>query len=161
MKRLIPLNLVVLITLLSTLSLANDKPNIIVITADDLGYGDVGCYGAKPENIKTPHIDRLAAEGLRFTSAYCSASTCPPSHCALLPGTHAFRVEGSGIAEPNSPALIRPDVVTLPNLLQNAGDKTAVFGKWHLGLGDEKTNWNRELKPGPRDAARTMGVREL
>jgi len=86
MKRLIPLNLVVLITLLSTLSLANDKPNIIVITADDLGYGDVGCYGAKPENIKTPHIDRLAAEGLRFTSAYCSASTCPPEPLCFIAG---------------------------------------------------------------------------
>ena len=72
--------------------------------ADDLGYGDVGCYGAKPENIKTPHIDQLAAEGLQFTSGYCSASTCTPTRYALLTGTHAFRVKGTGIAGPNSPA---------------------------------------------------------
>ena len=57
---------------------AAEKPNIIVIMADDLGYGDIGCYGAKPKNLKTPHIDKLATNGLRFTSGYCSASTCTP-----------------------------------------------------------------------------------
>jgi arylsulfatase A-like enzyme len=65
------------------------KPNIIVIMADDLGYGDVGCYGAKA--VKTPNIDKLAAEGLRFTSGYCSASTCTPTRFSLLTGTYAFR----------------------------------------------------------------------
>ncbi len=98
MKRLIPLNLVVLITLLSTLSLANDKPNIIVITADDLGYGDVGCYGAKPENIKTPHIDRLAAEGLRFTSAYTALPPPAPRAIVLycrVPMPSAWKAQGS------------------------------------------------------------------
>ena len=125
------------------------KPNIIVIMADDLGYGDVGCYGAKPENIKTPHIDQLAAEGLQFTSGYCSASTCTPTRYALLTGTHAFRVKGTGIAGPNSPALIQPEVVTMPDLLQKAGYKTAVIGKWHLGLGADKPDWNGDLKPGP------------
>ena len=117
--------------------------------ADDLGYGDVGCYGAKPENIKTPHIDQLAAEGLQFTSGYCSASTCTPTRYALLTGTHAFRVKGTGIAGPNSPALIKPEVVTMPDLLQKAGYKTAVIGKWHLGLGADKPDWNGDLKPGP------------
>ena len=128
---------------------ASSTPNVIVIMADDLGYGDVGCYGAKPENIKTPHIDQLATEGLQFTSGYCSASTCTPTRYALLTGTHAFRVEGCGIAGPNSPALIKPDVVTMPDLLQKAGYKTAVIGKWHLGLGDKKPDWNGDLKPGP------------
>ena len=99
---------------------ASSTPNVIVIMADDLGYGDVGCYGAKPENIKTPHIDQLATEGLQFTSGYCSASTCTPTRYALLTGTHAFRGEGCGIAGPNSPALIKPDVVTMPDLLQRS-----------------------------------------
>ena len=128
---------------------AAKRPNIVVIMADDLGYGDVGCYGARPENIKTPHIDRLAAEGIRFTSGYCSAATCTPTRYAFLTGTHAFRVTGTGIAGPNSPALIRPDVVTLPDLLQKGGYKTAVIGKWHLGLGNKRPDWNGDLKPGP------------
>ncbi len=131
-------------------SASSIKPNIIVIMADDLGYGDVGCYGAKPENLKTPHIDQLAAEGLQFTSGYCSASTCTPTRYAMLTGTHAFRVKGTGIAGPNSPALIKPEVVTMPDLLQKAGYKTAVIGKWHLGLGaDKQPDWNGDLKPGP------------
>jgi arylsulfatase A-like enzyme len=127
----------------------SSTPNVIVIMADDMGYGDVGCYGAKPENLKTPHIDQLAAGGLQFTSGYCSASTCTPTRYAMLTGTHAFRVKGTGIAGPNSPALIKPDVVTMPDLLQKAGYKTAVIGKWHLGLGTDKPDWNGDLKPGP------------
>ena len=133
----------------TTVGSASSTPNIIVIMADDMGYGDLGCYGAKPQNLKTPHIDQLAAEGIRFTSGYCSASTCTPTRYALLTGTHAFRVKGTGIAGPNSPALISPDVVTMPDLLQKAGYKTAVIGKWHLGLGDKKPDWNGDLKPGP------------
>ena len=127
------------------------KPNIVVIMADDLGYGDVGCYGAKPENIKTPHIDRLATEGIRFTSGYCSAATCTPTRFAFLTGTHAFRIKGTGIAGPNASALIQSDVVTMPDLLQKAGYKTAVVGKWHLGLGtkEDGPQWNEDLKPGP------------
>lgn len=126
------------------------KPNIIVIMADDLGYGDVGCYGAKPENVKTPHIDRLADGGLRFNSGYASASTCTPTRYSLLTGTYAFRKEGTGIAAPTAPALIQPGTVTLPALLQKAGYKTAVIGKWHLGLGAPGVGpqWNGELKPG-------------
>jgi len=130
---------------------AGGHPNIIVIMADDLGYGDVGCYGAKPENIRTPHIDQLAKEGLRFTSGYCSASTCTPTRYAFLTGTYAFRRKGTGIAPPNSPALIQPGTVTLPTLLRKAGYRTAVIGKWHLGLGVPGVGpqWNGELKPGP------------
>lgn len=125
-----------------------EKPNIIVILADDMGYGDVSSYGAT--SFETPHIDKLAAEGMRFTGGYCSASTCTPTRYSLLTGTYAFRHEGTGIAPPNSPALIKPGTETLPSLLKKAGYNTAVIGKWHLGLGGpEGPDWNGELKPGP------------
>ncbi len=124
------------------------KPNIIVIMADDLGYGDVSCYGATA--LETPHIDQLAAEGLRFTSGYCSASTCTPTRYSLLTGTYAFRVKGTGIAPPNSPAIIQPGTETVASILGRAGYATGVIGKWHLGLGGEGgPDWNGELKPGP------------
>ena len=127
---------------------AAEKPNVIVIMADDLGYGDVSCYGAT--SLKTPNIDKLAKEGVRFTSGYCSASTCTPTRYSFLTGTYAFRRPGTGIAPPNSPAIIQPGTETLPSLLQQAGYKTAVIGKWHLGLGEKSgPDWNGELKPGP------------
>ncbi len=124
------------------------KPNIIVIMADDLGYGDVSCYGATA--FETPHIDQLAAEGLRFTSGYCSASTCTPTRYSLLTGTYAFRTKGTGIAPPNSPAIVKPGTETVASILQRGGYATAVIGKWHLGLGGEDgPDWNGDLKPGP------------
>jgi arylsulfatase A-like enzyme len=123
------------------------KPNIIVIMADDLGYGDVSCYGATA--VKTPAIDQLAREGVRFTSGYCSASTCTPTRFSFLTGTYAFRQKGTGIAPPNGPAIIKPGTETLPAMLKRAGYATAVIGKWHLGLGDPAPDWNGELKPGP------------
>ena len=124
------------------------RPNIIVIMADDLGYGDVSCYGGA---IPTPHIDRLATEGTRFTSGYCSASTCTPTRYSFLTGTYAFRVKGTGIAPPNSPALIPAGTTTTASLLQKAGYATAVIGKWHLGLGEQGVgpDWNGMLSPGP------------
>ena len=128
---------------------AAEKPNIIVIMADDLGYGDVSCYGAKA--VQTPAIDQLAREGVRFTSGYCSASTCTPTRFSLLTGTYAFRQKNTGIAPPNGPAIIRPGTETLPTILQRAGYATAVIGKWHLGLGDPAPDWNGEIKPGPLD----------
>ncbi len=126
---------------------AAEQPNIVIIMADDLGYGDVSYAGSS--RIPTPSIDRMAAEGRRFTSGYCSSSTCTPSRFAMLTGTHAFRVPGTGIAAPNSPALIKPGTETLATLLKRAGYATAVIGKWHLGLGQTKPAWNAELKPGP------------
>ena len=127
---------------------AAETPNIIVIMADDLGYGDVSCYGATA--LQTPHIDRLAREGLRFTSGYCSASTCTPTRFSFLTGTYAFRQRGTGIAPPNSPAIIKPGTETIASLLKRAGYQTAVIGKWHLGLGGQQgPDWNGSLKPGP------------
>jgi arylsulfatase A len=127
---------------------AADKPNIIVIMADDLGYGDVSCYGGK---VPTPAIDQLAREGVRFTSGYCSASTCTPTRFSLLTGTYAFRQKNTSIAPPNGPSIIKPGTETLPGILRRAGYATAVIGKWHLGLGDPEPDWNGELKPGPLD----------
>ncbi len=124
-------------------------PNIVVIMADDLGYGDLSCYGAT--ELATPHIDKLATQGLRFTSGYCSASTCTPTRYSFLTGNYAFRTPGTGIAPPNSPAIIQPGTETIASLLKKAGYQTAVIGKWHLGLGEKGVgpDWNGQLKPGP------------
>ncbi|MEZ6122315.1 MAG: arylsulfatase [Planctomycetaceae bacterium] len=127
---------------------AQRDPNVIVIMADDLGYGDVSCYGA--DSLQTPAIDQLAAEGIRFTSGYCSASTCTPTRYSFLTGTYAFRGKRTGIAPPNAPAIIQPGTETIASVLKRAGYATAVIGKWHLGLGGEGgPDWNGELKPGP------------
>ena len=128
---------------------AHANPNVIVIIADDLGYGDLSCYGATA--LKTPNIDRLAEGGLRFTSGYCTASTCTPTRYSLLSGTYAFRHEGTGIAPPNGSLTIDPEMVTLPDLMKKAGYTTAAIGKWHLGLGEKgkSPDWNGEIKPGP------------
>ncbi len=126
-----------------------EAPNVLVIMADDLGYGDVSCYTAT--EFATPNIDRLAAEGIRFTSGYCSASTCTPTRYSFLTGNYAFRKKGTGIAAPNKPAIIQPGTETIASLLKGAGYKTAVIGKWHLGLGAKGVgpDWNGVLNPGP------------
>jgi arylsulfatase A len=122
------------------------RPNIIIIYVDDLGYGDLSCYGA--EAVKTKYIDELADNGIKFTDAHCSASTCTPSRYALLTGTYAFR-NNAAILPGDAPLIIDPKQETIASMLKKVGYKTGVIGKWHLGLGDGKPNWNREIKPGP------------
>lgn len=126
----------------------NKKPNIILIYTDDLGYGDVSCYGTSA--IATPNIDALAKNGTRFTNAHATSATCTPSRFSLLTGKYAWRKEGTGIAPGDASLLIPTTITTLPGMLQKAGYKTGVIGKWHLGLGGEKgPDWNGDIKPGP------------
>jgi hypothetical protein len=129
-----------------------ERPNIVVILADDLGYGDLGCYGAK--RIKTPHCDRLAARGLRFTDAHSSASTGSASRLGLLTGEHGWRRKVFTELRPNAPLAINLERETLPALLRRSGYRTGWVGVWHLGLGlpKEDLDWNAEIKPGPREA---------
>lgn len=138
------------LSLLATPSRAeNNRPNLVLIYSDDVGYGDVSCSGQT--TLPTPNIDRLAAEGIRFTDAHCSAATCTPSRFALLTGSYAFRQANSGIRPGNANLIIRPGAVTLPSQLQSVGYRTGVVGKWHLGLGNGPIDWNGEVKPGPNE----------
>jgi len=121
-------------------------PNIVIFYVDDLGYGDVGSYGAI--GVETPSIDRLAADGMRFTDAHSSAATCTPSRYSLLTGEHGFR-RNAAILRGDAPLLIPVGKPTLPAMLKRAGYTTAVVGKWHLGLGNGDLDWNEAIKPGP------------
>lgn len=131
-------------------ALAADRPNIVLIYADDLGYGDLGCYGGKA--IKTPNLDRLAAGGLRFTAAYATSATCTPSRYALLTGKYPWREKGHTILPGDASMIIPAGSTTLPAILQQAGYRTGVVGKWHLGLGTaaEPVDWNGTIHCGPR-----------
>lgn len=132
---------------------ASALPNIIVIVTDDLGYGDLGCYGAT--KIATPNVDRLAAQSVRFTRGYAPSSTCTPTRYSLLTGEYAWRqpAKKTGILDGDAPLCIEPGRRTLPAMLKQAGYVTGVVGKWHLGLGDGQTpvDFNGDIKPGPLD----------
>ncbi|GEP42400.1 sulfatase family protein [Brevifollis gellanilyticus] len=127
------------------------KPNILLIFADDVGWGDAGCYGATL--VKTPNIDRLAREGQRFVNGHASAAVCTPTRYSLITGQYSWRhqAEGlnKGVAKGDAPLLIPTTMTTAPGLLKQAGYRTALIGKWHLGFGLTKPDFNQELRPGP------------
>lgn len=125
------------------------RPNVLFILSDDIGYGDLSCYGAKL--VQTPNIDRLAAQGRRFTDVHTPASTCTPTRYALMTGQYGWRnPEGSAILPGDAILSIRPGSQTLPATFGRAGYTTGIVGKWHLGLGEKDgIDWNGDIKPGP------------
>lgn len=137
----------VLVAILGAAAARAGKPNIVLINADDLGYGDVGCYGAT--KLQTPQIDRLAREGRRFTDAHTASSVCSPSRYGLLTGRYPLRKNFWGPTSLNQGLTIDPSLPTLASVLKSAGYATAVIGKWHLGFGKGECDWNKPLKPGP------------
>ena len=130
---------------------STDKPNVILIYADDLGYGDLECYGAK--NVQTPHINRLAQEGIRFTDAHAVAATSTPSRYSLLTGEYAWRKPGTDVAAGNAGMIISPGQFTLADMFKSVGYATGAIGKWHLGLGEKtgEQDWNAPLSSTPAD----------
>lgn len=132
-------------------SLYAAKPNVIVILSDDLGWGSVGCYGANPELVSTPNIDRLAKEGRRFTDANTTSSVCSPTRYALMTGRYCWRTSLiSEVLGTTAPLHIETIRITVASMLKQQGYNCAAVGKWHLGYGTaEKCDYTKELKPGP------------
>ncbi len=152
MKSHLPLTLLTALTVFApAFRAAGPAPNIVLIIADDLGYGDLGCYGGRA--IPTPNLDRLAREGLRFTHAYAPSATCTPSRYALLTGEYPWRQspKKTSILDGDAPLALDPTRPTLASFLRDRGYATSLVGKWHLGLGDGVTpvDFNGEIKPGP------------
>lgn len=125
------------------------KPNIIVILADDLGYGDLGVYGS--HTIQTPNIDELADMGVRFTNGYATSATSTPSRYAMFTGKYPWRNKEAKILPGNAPLIISEQQATIPKMLQQEGYATAAIGKWHLGMGSGNTDWNETVKPGAKE----------
>ena len=138
--------LVAILAMASSL-IAVEKPNVVLIFADDLGYGDLGCYGAT--KLDTPNIDRLAKQGRRFTDAHSASAVCSPSRYGLLTGKYPLRKNFWGPVPLRQGLTVDLDDLTLASLFKDAGYDTACIGKWHLGFGEETPDWNGELKPGP------------
>lgn len=125
------------------------NPNIVIVYLDDLGYGDVGAYGAT--EIKTPNFDKLAEGGVRFTTGYASSATCTPSRYALLTGEYPWRNESARILPGSAPLIIDTAKMTIPKMLKEQGYHTGIVGKWHLGLGIGNVDWNQRVSPGPNE----------
>lgn len=134
------------LTTFSVFAQQSKQPNVIIILADDLGYGDISCNG--PYGIKTPNIDKLANEGLNFSDGHCTAATSTPSRYSLLTGFYPSRNKNANILPGDAPLIIDTERVNLPKMFQNAGYTTGVVGKWHLGLGNGAINWNSKITPG-------------
>ena len=140
----------ILFNLVCLTALAQQKPNVILVYVDDLGYGDLSCYGAT--KLKTPNLDKLAKGGVRFTNAHSTSATCTPSRFAMMTGNYPWRQSGTGILPGDASLIVPTNKTTLPKVFKNAGYQTAIIGKWHLGIGDSVAkNWNGELKPGPNE----------
>ena len=125
-----------LLILLAATSVAADNPNIIIIYADDLGYGDLSCYNPKAA-YETPRLDQMAAEGIRFTDAHSPSTVCSPSRYGLFSGQQIYRSTGRGggaFEGPGGPSYLKPGTLTIAQMLKQQGYRTGVFGKWHVGL---------------------------
>lgn len=125
------------------------KPNIIFIYADDLGYGELGAYGAT--ELKTPNMDILANGGVKFINGYASSATCTPSRFALLTGMYPWRNKRARILPGTAPLIIDTAQITVPKMLKKQGYHTGIVGKWHLGLGTGNVDWNQHISPGPNE----------
>ena len=127
-----------------------NRPNVVFIYVDDLGYGDVSCYGAT--RIKTPNVDALAKNGLLFTNGHCTSATCTPSRYGLMTGEYPWREKGHNILPGDAALIVSTDKITLPKVFKAAGYETGIVGKWHLGLGDQiGKDWNGDIKPSPNE----------
>lgn len=138
--------------LLQTARAAQQPPNIVLILADDLGWGDLGCYN-RESKIATPNLDRFAGQGVRFTDMHSPSSVCTPTRYGILTGRYCWRSRlKNGVLQGYSPNLIEANRPTIASTLKAAGYYTAGVGKWHLGLGDrEQTDYTQPLSPGPND----------
>ena len=135
--------------LASPVSAAARPPNVVLIYADDVGYGDLSFYGAT--QVKTPNLDRLAAAGLQFSNAHATSATCTPSRYSMLTGEYAWRKPGTGVLPGDAALIIPAGTPTVASVMKSKGYKCGVVGKWHLGLGNGKVDWNQEITPGPRE----------
>lgn len=129
----------------------SQRPNVILLIADDLGYGDLECYGAN--TVSTPNVNALANSGIRFTNAHATAATSTPSRYSILTGEYAWRRAGTGVAQGNAGSIIGKDRYTIADMFHDAGYATGAFGKWHLGLGSVtgQQNWNGKIDVTPCD----------
>lgn len=140
----------VLLTAMTSVLFGQEKPNVVLIYCDDLGYGDLSSYGAT--EIATRHIDKLTQNGTKYTNAHSTSATCTPSRYALMTGIYPWRKQGTGVLAGDAKLIVPTDKVTLPKVFKQAGYKTAIVGKWHLGLGGSVTkNWNQPIRPGPNE----------
>jgi arylsulfatase A-like enzyme len=156
MRRHLPLAAFLFTSVSSAAVTAQDEPNIVVIYADDLGYGDVSCYNPERGKILTPHIDRLAAQGMRFTDAHSSSGVCSPSRYTLLTGRYHWRTRlQRGIVGKWGKPLIAPDRLTVAGMLKSHGYQTACVGKWHLGWDWPIDRKDKKLFGGKKDATAT------
>lgn len=129
---------------------AGERPNVIILYGDDVGYGDLSCNGEP--TVCTPNVERLAGEGVRFTNAHTASATSTPARYGLLTGQYPWRKEGTGIAPGDAGMIISPEQFTIADMFRDAGYATAAVGKWHLGLGEtSKQDWNGEITPGLSD----------